>query len=133
MKNRNFDEVQVGTTVGFDKAPWIAAPTITITQKILDGWDVIAAKEPFKPHLFSSTLWKKYGGYIISQPETKAPEQPAARTDTERLNWLENVPFADVARYDAGWLIAVDRVSLTSDQPTLRAAIDAAMDAEALG
>ncbi|WP_010517871.1 hypothetical protein [Komagataeibacter oboediens] len=50
--------------------------------------------------------------------------------DTERLNWMERQCFPELHKLDQGWLLATDQVCRSSGQPTMRAAIDAAMNAE---
>lgn len=48
--------------------------------------------------------------------------------DSERLDWLEKLPFADVGRLPNGWEICINNVRHWDMQPTLREAIDAAME-----
>lgn len=50
--------------------------------------------------------------------------------DSERLDWLEKLPFADVGRLPNGWEICINNVRHWDVQPTLREAIDAAMEAK---
>lgn len=48
--------------------------------------------------------------------------------DTRRLEWLERLPFADVRRLPNGWEIRINNVRHWDVHPTLREAIDAAME-----
>lgn len=48
--------------------------------------------------------------------------------DTRRLEWLEKLPFADVGRLPNGWEICINNMRHWDMQPTLREAIDAAME-----
>ncbi|MBF0858200.1 hypothetical protein HKD24_03100 [Gluconobacter sp. LMG 31484] len=59
----------------------------------------------------------------------------SGRTDTERLDWLE-CNGRDIWRYTSGFLVMTKKDIKPSDGmsgETLRAAIDAAMDAEERG
>ncbi|MGF1275493.1 hypothetical protein [Acetobacter pasteurianus] len=62
----------------------------------------------------------------ISEAEERARAECAA--DTRRLEWLEKLPFADVGRLPNGWEICINNVRHWDMQPTLREAIDAAME-----
>ena len=62
----------------------------------------------------------------IEEAEERARAECAA--DTRRLEWLEKLPFADVGRLPNGWEICINNVRHWDMQPTLREAIDAAMD-----
>ncbi|WP_029606394.1 hypothetical protein [Kozakia baliensis] len=123
-KNRNFDEIHVGTVVGFDGAESIYRNIpYLITGKDGDGWimQAVAGDGAVTPRYVGISGWEMFGGYIIGQPKSKAPEQPVTRTDTDRLEWLEKQTQG--AR--AGILVGAFRSIIP-----LRAAIDAAMDKE---
>lgn len=62
----------------------------------------------------------------IQEAEERARAECAA--DTRRLDWLEKLPFADVGRLPNGWEICINNVRHWDVQPTLREAIDAAME-----
>ena len=68
----------------------------------------------------------------ILEAEQRGYERARAEcaADTRRLDWLERLPFADIGRLPNGWEICINNVRHWDMQPTLRAAIDAAMDAK---
>ena len=67
---------------------------------------------------------------IIKEAEQRGYERARAEyaADTRRLEWLEKLPFADVGRLPNGWEICINNVRHWDMQPTLREAIDAAME-----
>ena len=67
---------------------------------------------------------------IILEAERRAEERARAEcaADTRRLEWLEKLPFADIGRLPNGWEICINNVRHWDVQPTLREAIDAAME-----
>ena len=67
---------------------------------------------------------------IILEAERLAEERARAEcaADTRRLDWLEKLPFADIGRLPNGWEICINNVRHWDVQPTLREAIDAAME-----
>lgn len=66
----------------------------------------------------------------ILEAERRAEQRVRAQIgrDSERLDWLEKLPFADVGRLPNGWEICINNVPHWDVQPTLREAIDAAME-----
>ena len=62
----------------------------------------------------------------VAEAEERAKAECAA--DTRRLEWLEKLPFADVGRLPNGWEICINNVRHWDVHPTLREAIDAAME-----
>lgn len=69
---------------------------------------------------------------IVDEAERRAEQRVRAEIgrDSERLDWLEKLPFADVGRLPNGWEICINNVRHWDMQPTLREAIDAAMKAK---
>ena len=66
----------------------------------------------------------------ILEAEQRGYERARAEcaADTRRLEWLEKLPFADVRRLPNGWEICINNVRHWDMRPTLRTAIDAAME-----
>ncbi|MFS8368454.1 hypothetical protein ACJRO0_13320 [Acetobacter oryzifermentans] len=66
----------------------------------------------------------------ILEAEQRGYERARAEcaADTRRLEWLEKLPFADIGRLPNGWEIRINNVRHWDMQPTLRKAIDAAME-----
>ena len=66
----------------------------------------------------------------IIEAEQRGYERARAECadDTRRLEWLEKLPFADIGRLPNGWEICINNVRHWDVQPTLREAIDAAME-----
>lgn len=66
----------------------------------------------------------------IEEAERRAEQRVRAEIgrDSERLDWLEKLPFADVGRLPNGWEIRINNVPHWDMHPTLRKAIDAARE-----
>ena len=60
--------------------------------------------------------------------ETEQRVRAEIGRDSDRLDWLEKLPFADIGRLPNGWEICINNVRHWDVQPTLREAIDAAME-----
>ena len=89
--------------------------------------DMAVAIEGFeKPSELLVKLMRKE----LNEAERRGYERARAEyaADTRRLEWLEKLPFADVGRLPNGWEICINNVRHWDMQPTLREAIDAAMD-----
>ena len=78
-----------------------------------------------------SNVYNWLSGHIL-EAERRAEQRIRAEIgrDSERLDWLEKLPFADVGRLPNGWEIRINNVRHWDMQPTLREAIDAAREAE---
>ncbi|AOX19977.1 hypothetical protein [Kozakia baliensis] len=132
-KNRNFDEVRQ-----FDLVVRSAYPDRVYRvyysfplRKWLEHAD--GEKLAIQRERWLQEKWEIVGSVetVISQPKSEAPE-PASRTDTDRLEWLEHNAW-DVWRYDGGDCVFAIKGSAGNDISTgntLRAPIDAAMDKE---
>lgn len=92
---------------------------------------VDALKKPVCRPDYSVNILKMWLETHIREAEERARAECAA--DTRRLDWLEKLPFADVGRLPNGWEICINNVRHWDVHPTLREAIDAAMEGSAEG
>ncbi|MFT9025973.1 hypothetical protein [Acetobacter indonesiensis] len=66
----------------------------------------------------------------ILEAERRAEQRVRAEIgrDSERLDWLEKLPLADIHRIGSGWRIGVNNISFSEGKMTLRETIDAARE-----
>lgn len=88
-----------------------------------------SACEQIKQARTSNNVCNWLSGHIL-EAEQRGYERARAEcaADTRRLEWLEKLPFADVGRLPNGWEICINNVRHWDVHPTLREAIDAAME-----
>jgi len=66
----------------------------------------------------------------ILEAERRAEQRVRAEIarDSERLDWLEKLPLADIHRIGGGWEIGINHISFSESKQTLRETIDAARE-----
>ncbi|KXV60250.1 hypothetical protein AD948_05730 [Acetobacter senegalensis] len=66
----------------------------------------------------------------ILEAERRAEQRVRAEIgrDSERLDWLEKLPLADIHKFASGWEIGINHISFSEGKQTLRETIDAARE-----
>ena len=66
----------------------------------------------------------------LKEAERRAEQRVRAEIarDSERLDWLEKLPLADIHRIGGGWEIGINHISFSESKQTLRETIDAARE-----
>lgn len=126
--------ILLSSKVEVDPQIMIAASEMSAEQKILPAWVWLNPEAGDVSYGRWPRVAGKVAPYIRAdlalEAERRAEQRVRAEIgrDSERLDWLEELPLADIHRVCGGWEIGINHVSFSEGKQTLRETIDAARE-----